>query len=151
MEPIKIVITKESVYRHIFATSAHMTRSREAMGIPASIGEHMLVTADKKEMLDPHITNSVNNVYCDIVRYHPGSSVGLVQDEFQFSINAPSNYPAGNGNRLKECIESYIANRTLQSWYTSIKPDEASIAAVLAQNDAASIGQLLVQRTKPTV
>ena len=56
MEPIKIVITKESIYKHIFATSAHMTRSREAMGIPASIGERMLVTADEKEMLDPHIT-----------------------------------------------------------------------------------------------
>ena len=151
MESITFVITKEDVNRHICATSAHMTRSREAMGIPANIGERMLVTADNKEMIEPHIRNSVNKVFCDVVRYHPGSSVEFTQDGFKFCINVPSNYPSETGEKLKSCIESYIANSTLQSWYTSIKPDEANIAAILVQNDAATTRQLLVQRTKPTV
>ena len=151
MKPITFVITREDVYGHILATSAHVTRSREAMGTPQSIGESMLITTDEKEMLDPHIRNSVNNVFCDIVRYHPGSNVETTQEEFKFTINTPSNYPDENGEKLKESIESYIANRTLQSWYTSIKPDEASIAATLVQNDAVTIIQLLMQRTKPTL
>ena len=151
MESITFVITKEDVNRHIYATSAHMTRSREAMGIPSSIGEGMLITADKHEMIGPHIRNSVNNVFCDIVRYHPGSNIEITQEGYKFTINTPSNYPTENGEKLKDCIGSYIANRTLQSWYTNIKPDEASITATLVQNDAATIQQLLMQRTKPCI
>ena len=149
MKPITFVITREDVYGHILATSAHVTRSREAMGTPTSIGESMLITTDEKEMLDPHIRNSVNNVFCDIVRYHPGSNVETTQEEFKFTINTPSNYPDENGEKLKESIESYIANRTLQSWYTDVKPDEAAITATKTKNEAETLHALLTQREKP--
>ena len=46
-------------------------------------------------------------------------------------------------------VESYIANRTLQNWYTDIKPDEASISAAKAQNDVMTIHTMLTQRTRP--
>lgn len=145
----------QNIYKHIFATSAYTARARQAMGIPQEITERMLLTADDKEIISPLIENSVNEIFTDIERYHPGSSVTFGQDGadevYTFNIDTPTNYPAGNGERLGRSIVSYIANRTLQSWYTDIKPDEAGIASTKAQNDAALIQMLLTQRAKPSV
>lgn len=155
MNTIRFTITRENVYNRVFATSAYITRARETMGIPSGITERMLLTADDRHIIDPMIDSSVNEIASEIVRYHPGSCVEFTKESdaegYQFCINAPANYPAGNAGKLAGSIESYIANRTLQNWYISIKPDEANIAAVKAQNDAMSIQSMLTQRTKPAI
>ena len=155
MNTIRFTITRENVYNRVFATSAYTTRARETMGIPSGITERMLLTADDKHIIDPMIDSSVNEIASEIVRYHPGSCVEFTKESdaegYQFCINAPANYPAGNAGKLAGSIESYIANRTLQNWYISIKPDEANIAAVKAQNDAMTIQSMLTQRTKPAI
>ncbi|MBO5865143.1 MAG: hypothetical protein J6Q73_03735 [Bacteroidaceae bacterium] len=147
-------ISVENVLNRIFASSAYTARSREAMGIPAELTSRMLLTADDKNILAPLIENSVNEIFTDTARYHPGSSVTFKEDKsdgyYAFNINTPTNYPSNNKDRLSQAVESYIANRTLQGWYTDIKPDEAAIAATKAQNDAVVIQMLLVQRHKPT-
>lgn len=146
-------ITKKDIYERIFATSAYTSRSREAMGIPAGIIERMQATADEKKLIEPLIDSSVDDAYTHIVRYFPGSTsqfTGDTQDgKYTFYIPTPTEYPSGNSDRLKRCITSFIVNRTLQAWYTDVKPDEASIAATKVQSDAANIVQLLTQRTKP--
>lgn len=151
MNTTEFTITKESLYKRVFAASAYIVRSRESMGVPPGVGERMLITADDQKMIEPLIDNSVNNVFCNIERYHPGSSIEYSDSAYLFSINTPANFPANNEKRLKAGIESYVTNHTLQSWYTTIKPDEASIIAVQAQNDAITIQQLLMQRTKPGI
>ncbi len=154
MNTIRFTITREDVYDKVFATSAYTARARETMGTPSGITERMLLTADDKRIIDPMIDGSVNEIAGEIARYHPGSSVGITGDGdgagYQFSIATPVNYPAGNADKLTGCLESYIANRTLQNWYTGIKPDEANIFAIKAQNDAMIILAMLTQRTKPT-
>lgn len=147
----RFAITKESLYKRVFATSAYMVRSRESMGIPPGIGERMLITTDDREMIAPLIDNSINNVFCSIERYHPGSSIEYSDNAYMFNINTPANYPAENGKKLKPAIESYVTNHTLQNWYATIKPDEANIIAVQTQSEAITIQQLLMQRTKPAI
>ena len=151
MNSTRFVITKESLSKRLFAASAHMVRARESMGIPPEVGERMLITADELKTVEPLIDNSINNVFCSIESYHPGSSIEYSDNAYIFIINTPGNYPAENGKKLKIAIESYIINHTLHSWYTGIKPDEASIIAVQTQNDATTIQQLLMQRTKPNI
>ena len=154
MYTINFSITREHIYNGVFATSAHTARAREAMGIPVDITGRMLLTADDKHVIAPLIDNSVNEVSCDIVRHHPGSSVEFNRNgndgEYLFNITVPMNYPTGNAGMLATIIGDYILNRTLQSWYTDIKPDEANAAATKAQNDAGTIQALLTQRIKPT-
>lgn len=147
----RFVITKESICKRVFAASAHMVRASESMGIPFGLGERMLITADEQKMIEPLIDNSVNNVFCNIESYHPGSSIEYSDNAYMFIIKTPDNYPAENGKKLRIAIESYITNHTLQNWYTNIKSDEASIIAVQAQNDATTMRQLLMQRTKPHI
>ena len=155
MDTIKFAITKKSIHDRIFATSAYTTRARETMGMPGSIAERMLITADDKHLIDPMIDNSVNEVSCMIARYHPGSSVEFNMEEndgeYRFCIAAPVNYPAGNAGKLAQSIESYIAGRTLQEWYSDIRPDEATNAAARVQNEAMTIQEMLAQRTRPTI
>ena len=151
---VTFVITKEKVYRQIFATSAHTTRAREAIGLPQEITERMLLTADNKHIIAPLIDNSINDVYAEIVRYHPDCSVNFTRNGegdgcYVFNMNIPSNYPTDNINQLEQRVESYIVNSTLQNWYSNVKPDEASIIATKRQNDAAIIQMLLTRRTKP--
>ena len=154
MNTIRIVITKEDIYGRLFATSAYTARAREAMGVPQSIVERMLLTPDDKEIIVPMIENSVNEIFTDISRYHQESSVTFTNAEdterYLFNINTPDNYPSENGEKLRQSVESYIVNRTLQNWYTDIKPDEAAIIAAKTQNDAANIRMLLIQRRKPS-
>ena len=147
----KFLITRERLYKRIFAASAYMVRAREAMGIPPAIGERMVITEDDRKMIDPLIENSVNNVFCSIERYHRGSTVEYTDNSYTFYINVPNNYPAENGKKLKTAVESYIVNHTLQNWYANMKPDEASIIAAQTQNDTVTIQQLLMQRTKPSI
>ena len=151
MKTVKFVITKEDVYKRIFTTSAYTARARESMGIPSNVGERMLITADEQKVIEPLIDESVNKVFCNIERYHPGSSIEYADTAYMFSINTPANYPTENGKKLRISIESYIIHHTLQDWYTNIKPDDASIIAVQTQNDAMTIEQLLTQRTKPSI
>ena len=151
MNTTRFAITKENLYKRIYAASAYIVRARESLGVPAGIGERMLITADDKKIIEPFVDKSVNSVFCYIERYHPGSSVEYSDNSYMFSIKIPYNYPAENSKKLKTAIESYVTNHTLQSWYTSIKPDEASIIAVQTQNDAVTIQQLLMQRIKPCI
>ena len=154
MKTVNFTITRESVDERVFATSAYTARAREAMGIPPAVSECMVVTADNKKMMDPLTDNAVNEVLTYIARYFENSSVNFTPDSsggcYTFNIGAPDNFPSGNGEKLQQSIGSYIANRILQSWYTGIKPDEASIIALQTQNDAATIQMLLAQREKPT-
>ncbi len=154
MSTIKIVITKGNIYDRIFSTSAYTARARETLGLPDGIVERMQLTADDRHVIDPMIDSSADEIYGEITRYHPGSSVELTEYEnginYEFSIPVPFNYPTGNSDKLARSIESYIANRTLQNWYTGIKPDEANIAAAKAQNDAITIQTMLTQRIKPS-
>ena len=154
MKTVNFTITRENIDKRIFATSAYTARAREAMGIPPSVVERMVVTADDKEMVDPLTNNAINEVFAYITRYFTNSSVNFTPDSsggcYTFNIGAPDNFPSGNGEKLQQSIGSYIANRILQSWYTGIKPDEASILALQTQNDAATIQMLLAQREKPT-
>lgn len=154
MNEIIFIITREDIYKRIFASSAYTSRAREAMGVPQSIVERMLLTPDDKEIIVPMIENSVNEIFTDISRYHQESSVTFTNAEdterYLFNITTPENYPSENGEKLRQSVESYIANRTLQNWYTDIKPDEAAIIAAKTQNDAANIRMLLIQRRKPS-
>ena len=153
MSAMTFTITKEDIYDRLFATSAYASRSREAMGIPSDIIERMQATADEKKIIEPLIDSSVDDAYTHIARYFPGSTSQFTGDtqngKYTFYIPTPTEYPSGNSDRLKRCITSFIVNRTLQAWYTDVKPDEASIAATKAQSDAANIVQLLTQRTRP--
>ena len=151
MNSTRFVINKESLHKRVFATSAYMVRAREAMGVPPTVGERMLITADDLKMIEPLIENSVNNIFCSIEHYHRGSTVEHSDTAYMFYVNTPDNYPAENGKKLKTAVESYIVNHTLQNWYTNMKPDEASIIAVQTQNDTVTIQQLLMQRTKPSI
>lgn len=154
MSSVIFAVTKENIHSRIFANSAYTVRAREAMGIPPAIGERMLITADDKGIINPLIDDSVNEIHSHITRYHPGSSVEFNNDAYggyyMFTVNTPSNYPGDNEEKLTHCAESYIVNRTLQSWYTGIKPDEAAIIATKVQNDAATMQILLTQRKKPS-
>lgn len=154
MKNIKFVIKKENVYKHIFTASAYTARAREAMGIPRGMVERMVITADDKEAINPLIDNAINEAYGYIARYFANSNVNFTQDNdggyYAFDIGTPDNYPGGNSEKLAQCVESYIANSVLQHWYASIKPDEGSLIAVQAQNNAATMQLLLTQREKPT-
>ena len=154
MKTVNFTITRENIDKRIFATSAYTARAREAMGIPPSVVERMVVTADDKEMVDPLTNNAINEVFAYITRYFTNSSVNFTQESpsgyYTFNIGVPENFPSGNAEKLQQSIESYIANRILQSWYTGIKPDEASIIALQTQSDATTIQTLLTQREKPT-
>lgn len=154
MNKITFVITREELYKRIYTTSAHIVRARETMGIPSSICERMLITADEKQTVAPLVDDSVNEVIAEITLYHPGSYVDFTLNEeggsYNFVLRVPNNFPSGNEEKLSHCIKSYIADRTLQSWYTIIKPDEAAIIATKAQNDAVTMRMLLTQREKPS-
>ena len=153
MKTIKFIIIKGNIHDKVFATNAYTARAREAMGIPTGIIERMQLSADDKHIIDPMIDSSVNEITSEIVRYHPRSSVEFTENEngvnYEFNVAVPVNYPTGNADRLAMSVESYIANRTLQNWYTDIKPDEASISAAKAQNDVMTIHTMLTQRTRP--
>ena len=152
MSTLNFVITKKNIYNRIFATSAYTTRAREAIGTPPGVSGNMLLTADEKRIIDPLIENSINEIFSFIVCYHPGTSIEDDNGEaFMFNIKAPANYPAGNEGKLTKCIESYVANRTLQDWYTCMKPDEASLVAAKTQNDITTLQSLLTQREKPQI
>ena len=154
MKTVKFVITRANVHERILATSAYTARAREAMGIPPALAERMVITADEKERTNPLIDNAINETFAYIARYFASSNANFTQDssggQYTFNIATPDNFPSANGEILQQCIESYIANRVLQSWYASIKPDEASVIAQQAQNDATTIQTLLTQREKPT-
>ena len=150
MNTMEFHITREEIGKRIFATSAYTARAREALGTPPAITERMQATADDMALLNPIIDNCASEVFTFIVRYHPGSNLEFSNDGYRFNINTPANYPADNGSKLAQVIESYIVNRTLQEWYTNVKPDEAAITATKTQNDAATIHSLLTQRKKPT-
>ena len=155
MSTLNFVITKRNIYNRIFATSAYTTRAREATGMPQSISGNMLLTADEKRIIDPLIENSINEIFSFIVCYHPGTSIDYSTDDndgaYMFNIKTPANYPAGNEGKLAKSIESYVTNRTLQDWYTCMKPDEASLVAAKTQNDITTLQSLLTQREKPQI
>lgn len=152
MSTLNFVITKKNIYNIIFATSAYTTRAREATGMPQSISESMLLTADEKRIIDPLIENSINEIFSFIACYHPATSIEDDNGEgYMFNIKTPANYPAGNEGKLAKSIESYVANRTLQDWYTCMKPDEASLVAAKTQNDITTLQSLLTQRGKPQI
>ena len=152
MSTLNFVITKKNIYNRIFATSAYTTRAREATGMPQSISESMLLTTDEKRIIDPLIENSINEIFSFIACYHPATSIEDDNGEgYMFNIKAPANYPAGNEGKLTKCIESYVTNRTLQDWYTCMKPDEASLVAAKTQNDITTLQSLLTQREKPQI
>ena len=154
MSTVNFNIAIVELYRQIFATSAHTARAREAMGIPHGIIERMLLTPDDEKKITPLIDESINEVFSDIARYHPGSSSTFIQEEengyYHFTIDAPENYPPGNEEKLRQSALNYIVNRTLQNWYANIKPDEAGIPAAKAQNNATTMRELLTQRIKPS-
>lgn len=149
MKTIEFEIRRESIEKRIFTTSAYTARAREAMGTPATITEMMTVTADDMPLLHTLMDDSVNEVITLVSHYHPGSNVEFLNDGYSFTIKTPENFPADNGSKLEQSIGSYIAGRTLQSWYTDVKPDEAAITAAKIQNDAATLHSLLTQREKP--
>ena len=155
MSTLNFVITKRNIYNRIFATSAYTTRAREATGMPQSISESMLLTTDEKRIIDPLIENSINEIFSFIACYHPATSIDYSTDDndgaYIFNIKAPANYPAGNEGKLAKSIESYVTNRTLQDWYTCMKPDEASLVAAKTQNDITTLQSLLTQRGKPQI
>ena len=154
MESMTITITRADLCDRIFAATAYTARAREAMGTPPAITERILATADDNAMLYPLIENSVNEVHSDIVRYHPGSTAEFDEDEsgghYIFNIRLPANYPTGNGRKLQQSIGSNIADRVLQEWYASVKPDEVAMTAARIQNDTMTLQALLTQRTKPS-
>ena len=149
MKTIEFEIRRESIEKRIFTTSAYTARAREAMGTPQAIAERMTVTADDTALLHPLMDDSVNEVVTIIAHYHPGSNVEFLNDGYSFSIKTPENFPADNGSKLEQSIGSYIAGRTLQSWYTDVKPDEAAITATKTKNEAVTLHALLTQREKP--
>lgn len=149
MKTIEFKITIESIGKRIFATSAYAAHAREAMGTPATITERMTVTADDMPLLHTLMDDSVNEVITLVSHYHPGSNVEFLNDGYSFSIKTPENFPADNGSKLEQSIGSYIAGRTLQSWYTDVKPDEAAITATKTKNEAVTLHALLTQREKP--
>ena len=150
MNTVEFYITKEMIGKRIFATSAYTARARESLGTLPAITERMLATADDTAVLNPLIDDSINEVFTFIVRYLPESIVEFCNDGYRFAIKAPENFPADNGGKLKQCIESYIADRALQEWYANVKPDEAAITSARTQNEAATLQALLTQRVKPT-
>ena len=150
MKTIEFYMTREEIGERIFATSAYTARAREAMGTPPAITERMQATADDTALLNPIMDNSASQVTAFIVHYHPGSNVEYSNDEYRFTVQVPENYPAGNGDKLKQAIVNYIVNSTLKEWYTNVKPDEAAIMVTKTQNDAVAIEALLTQRERPT-
>jgi hypothetical protein len=50
---------------------------------------------------------------------------------------------------LQECAADLTFRRTKQQWYMSVKPDEASIIASEAQDDAIRLRELLTLRSRP--
>ena len=94
MSTIKIVITKGNIYDRIFSTSAYTARARETLGLPDGIVERMQLTADDRHVIDPMIDSSADEIYGEITRYHPGSSVELTEYEnginYEFSITLPA-------------------------------------------------------------
>ena len=149
MKTIEFEIRRESIDKRIFTTSAYTARAREAMGTPPAIAERMTVTADDLPLLHPLMDDCVNEVVTIIAHYHPGSNVEFLDDGYRFTIKVPENFPTDNDKNLKHSIESNIACRTLQSWYTDVKPDEAAITAAKIQNEAATLHSLLTQRERP--
>ena len=86
MTTIEFHITKEEIGKRIFATSAYTARAREAMGTPPSVTERMQATADDTALLAPIMDYSASEVFTVIVRYHPGSSMELINDGYLFNI-----------------------------------------------------------------
>lgn len=153
MNTVTFLITRENIYNRIYAASAYIVRAREAMGVPAGMGERMLITADDKRAFAPLMDDSVNEIFAEIAHYHPGSHVISTTDNdengYRFAVRVPPNFPSANKDKLPHCIESYITDRTLQSWYTVIRPEEATVIATRTQNDAVILQTLLTQREKP--
>ena len=157
MNLITFSVRKKDVYERIFAISAYTVRAREAMGVPSENAERMLVTADDKQFLTPFIDNSISEIFTEIIHYHSNCSVGFCKDEkdededyYIFNLRTPANYAVSNQNKLEQRVRSFVANRTLQSWYSYINPNEASIIALNAQNDLATLQALLTHRSKPS-
>ena len=154
MNTVNFVTNRNNVYNKVFATSAYTARAREKTGMPPEIIERMTITADDKLVIDPIIENCINEISTYITRYHPNSSVDFITDEHEghylFNIVVPDNYPIGNEDKFEKSVENYITNRTMQEWYSIIKPDEANIPAAKAQSDILTIQTLLTQRKKPS-
>ena len=112
-----------------------------------------IIEADDKRAIAPLMDDSVNEIFAEIAHYHPGSHVISTNDNdengYRFAVRIPPNFPSANKDKLPHCIESYITDRTLQSWYTVIRPEEATVIATRTQNDAVTLQTLLTQREKP--
>lgn len=155
MSTTTIAIHKNDICEHIYMVSACTARAREAIGLPNDIIERMIVTKDEMRKISNLIDQSANDLISIITHYYPNSTMQRKDDILGgyniFNIETPPEYPSGNKETLRHYFESYITNRTLQKWYTDIKPDEANITATKVQNDTNNITNLLTQRTKPTI
>lgn len=156
MNLITFSITRKTVHERLFVTSANLVRVREAMGIPPEVCERLLITDDNKELIAPLLEDSISEIFTEIVRYHSNCTVGFFKDEkdknedyYIFNLRAPVNYPTSNQKKLEQRVQNFVNNRILQSWYTNIKPDEASTFALNAQNDIAVLQAMLAQRSSP--
>lgn len=155
MEKIEIKINTDSLYTRLARESGLVARSRLALGVSDTVAEIMSLTEDEKEMAGNWIANSINETMHIMNRYLESCSVNINRDnsnhavEYVISVSIPHNFPHLQSIQLEMCIKELVTSRTLQQWYTTVKPDEANIAITSAQNHAGLLRGILTQRERP--
>ena len=153
MENLILEINKEDLLEHIYKSSAYTARSREAMGIPATVCDAMQATADNANMIEPLLKKSVGEAVSIIDEYFHGSTHVQTEKEnciyYEYKIPVPSNFPQENSAILEGVIGDYLVQRTLHLWYIMVKPDEAGITATVVNDISANLRRLLTMREKP--
>lgn len=154
MKDIEIGINVEELYRRLFAESGYISMSRSAMGLPDRLVETMQATDDERRIIDNWIRSSINEITHTINRFLAPCSMKYYKNddsstEYIISFKAPHNYPNEAVMMLQECAADLTFRRTKQQWYMSVKPDEASITASEAQDDAIRLRELLTLRSRP--
>lgn len=154
MKNIIINIPVKDIVTPIYSNSAHAARSREAMGIPQALADAMVITADEQKTIEPLIEKSINEAATIAGQYftnctHSIVSSGYETESISLILSVPTHYPNSCIERLKNCINEYIVDRTTQLWYLNVKPDEAAIVATKLQEQIANMKILLSMREKP--
>lgn len=155
MKRIEIIVDSDSIYKRLFKESGYAVRSRSAMGMNATLADTVHITDDERETLGQWVRKSINEAVHGIYRYVGPCSVKYCMDtetggeRYVISVTAPHNYPTEHVALLETCISDLVFNRTMQQWYTTMKPDEASLMAANIQEDALLFRELLTQRERP--
>ena len=153
MREINITFNESDITKRIYAESGYIAKARARTGLPDDFIDTIQATEDDTRVLNGFIKESINESAGTINRYLSPCRTRFIGTEgdklISISFTLPHNAPESTAEALKESIACFTVARTLQYWYMSVKPDEASLHMSKAQSELARMRELLGTRTRP--